>query len=42
MINTIMTSQCHYCQKEYIKKTLYEKHITICEIIQNIKKNDDE
>jgi hypothetical protein len=42
MINDIMTSQCPYCQKEYIKKTLYEKHITICEIIQKIKKNDEE
>jgi len=37
-----MTSQCPYCKKEYIKKTLYEKHITICEIIQKIKKNDEE
>jgi hypothetical protein len=42
MINAIMTSQCPYCKKEYIKKTLYEKHITICEIIQKIKKNDEE
>lgn len=42
MINSIMTNQCPYCQKEYIKKTLYEKHITICEIIQKIKKNDEE
>jgi len=42
MINAIMTSQCPYCKKEYIKKTLYEKHMTICEIIQKIKKNDEE
>jgi hypothetical protein len=42
MINDIMTSHCPYCKKEYIKKTLYEKHITICEIIQKIKKNDEE
>ena len=44
MINLIMSNniQCPYCQKEYIKKTFYEKHLSICEIIQQIKKNDDD
>ena len=48
MITTKMTSvnmiQCSYCQKEYHlrKKTVYDRHVILCEMVHQSIKNFDE